>query len=787
MTQRMRWVAVATALGTIGMLGAAPTAPSDSGMNESHQPTYQEFLVRTNDGSDPVMTAVGGPSSPLAEVVTDPAMDEESGAVRIPVGGQVRFDASGSTARRNEQYGGDEIVAWLWDFQDGGQANAPVVTHRFARAGVYRVTLVVHDDTGFQGRRSTMVEVGDPSCGTEPQELLIPTGDGLQVHGWVTVPAGRGPFPTILEYGPYVPGVEDPCTATVRNGYARAYVSAPGRGKSTGDWDMFGRQTQQGGYDAIEWLAAQPWSNGKVGLYGLSGPAVGALLTAGARPPHLACAATMTSYADLYRDMVTAGGVPNSDTFVNAWLHTLTVQDAQTVYSSGIDSPAGPVPGVGPNGEVVDHGVTNTTRAADLLSKPYYDEWWEERNIVAYPPPTIPILYYGNARDLWPRATVEIAKWIAPGGGRVVQLHGGHGAGDATGWQAPRDNSIWFDWCLKGNVTGADRRPDVLTLTTYGGDAAVPFSFGRWEALDGFLTDMVEPLQLHLRATGSNDERPTHHGLSPEPAAAGEPPSPLPWSPVQGATSGTTSGTANQVAGTQEAWEASSLVFETPVLDEELPVNGPVTLQLYAQLLAPDMGLTVHLNDVWPDGTSHYISQGTLKASHLALDDDRSRYLRSDDGVQVLLQPYHPHTEEQVETLVPGETYRFDIEVWGTHNAWRPGHRLRLALAAQDLGWRTNAEPGVAALVLGDPEHPSTLNLPMLPRSRSHSPFPFRTPLAAGAAGPPTAGTPTSPPGPAPAPDGPTSVPLPATGASPLVALLAVGLLGGALALRRPA
>ena len=78
----------------------------------------------------------------------------------------------------------------------------------------------------------------------------------------------------------YVPVARGACDLVVREGYAVAHVSAPGRGRSTGEWDMFGRRTQRGGYDAVEWFAAQPWSNGKVGLWGISGPAVGPAVVA---------------------------------------------------------------------------------------------------------------------------------------------------------------------------------------------------------------------------------------------------------------------------------------------------------------------------------------------------------------------------------------------------------------------------------------------------------------------------------------------------------------------------
>jgi predicted acyl esterase len=710
------------ALGMCVVLPVLPAAvaspPRTAGMNEAYQPTNAEFLARSEDGTEPLTSVMGGATSPLITLSTSPAADTND-TVRVPVHGRVTFDASGTKARHNAQYGGTRIVAWIWDFQDGSEADAPVVTHQFDHPGVYRVTLVVHDDTGWQAADRRFVYVGNLTCGHPPQEIWIPTGHGLVMEGTLTVPTGKGPFPTILEYGPYVPGQTASCDSTILNGYARAWVSAPGRGNSTGEWDMFGPQTQRGGYDAVEWFARQPWSNGKVGLYGLSGPAVAALLTAAARPPHLATVVAMSSYADLYRDMITAGGVPNSDTFVNAWLQTITVQDAQSAYNSGS------VPGIGPNAEVVDHGVADSQRAMDLAMRPFYDGWWKQRSIVSYPHPTVPILYYGNQRDLWPRSTAEIARWIAPAGGRVVYLPGGHANGDVSGWEAPRENNSWNAHYLKGIDNGSERRPRVLVQTTYGGDPAAAFSYGRWDALDGFLTHLVRPERLFLRAASTDAERPQYHGLSSQTPPDGELPQPLLYSPMQGATSDDTEGTEHQVSGLQESWEAQSLVYETPVLTRELTVMGPAALQVYARVLAPEMAFTVQVDDVWPDGSSHYISKGELLASHRALDEHRSISLRDGHGVQVLMRPYHPHTKEAVETLLPGQAYRFDVEIWGIANAFRPGHRLRLVLAAQDLGWRTHAEPGLAALVLNDRGHPSSLNIAVLPAGRSRSPFPF--------------------------------------------------------------
>jgi putative CocE/NonD family hydrolase len=699
----------------VGLPAPGWSDPPPPATNETYQPTNAEWLARYNDGQEPIKTAMGGQSNPSSSLVRTP-----EGVVRP--GQPVTFDGSGSRARHNNHYGGTEIVSWVWDFGDGFQANGEIVEHAFERPGVYHVNLTVHDDTGWRSQKDHVIQVGDVVDEVVSEELSIPTGDGLVMHGWVTRPVGEGPYPVVLTYGPYGTGPVctcDPNYDLVRNGYAVASVAAPGRELSTGHFDMFGRQTQQGGYDAVEYLAALPWSSGKVGLVGLSGPAVGALLTAAASPPHLAAVVAKSSFADMYRDIITAGGVPNSNTFVNVWVPTILAQDAPTLQATGRYEDLG--------------GRTQDTARimAEMATHTQFDDYWAERAIVDYPSPSAPVLYFGNQRDLWPRATVEISRWIAPSGGRVVSIPGGHAFPDISGWVAGRNAGdyaagearTWLDHHLMGIENGVENRPAALTASTYGGDVAAAFNFGRFEALNGFLTGMVEPRRLYLRSAGTN-MNPLHRGLSTDPPGADESPSLLPYSPAQGATSDDTAATAPLVAGLQGSWESHSLVYETDVLESDLHVNGPATLSFYASLAAPDLAFTVHVNDVWPDGSSHYISKGALLASHRALDEERSLYLH-DGPEKVLMRAYHPHTGASAEQLVPGTVYRFDIEVWGIHNVFKAGHRLRLALAAQDLGWRTHYTPGPAAIVHNDSARPSVLNLPVLRQGLSRHPFPF--------------------------------------------------------------
>ena len=706
---------------------ADPCFPYEE-MSEQHQPTFLEYAYRT---SDPVPTQ----TKPQFVFTISPGTSVEPGQV-------VTFDLSGSYAQGDNLYTTNmngPIVSFIHDFGDGVQANVPIAQHIYTKPGIYEYANKIHDATGWRWGTWQIITVGNPSCGQSPREIWIPSGTNL-MHGWVTTPAGNGPFPVILQYGPYPAGKTDPCDPWVRNGYAMASVSASGRDLSTGTFDLFGQQTRQGGYDAVEWLAAQPWCDGNVGMIGLSGPAVGAMLTASANPPHLKCVVARSSYADLYRDLVSPGGVVNSDTFVNTWIPLLDVTDLA----------AGGTPDTGQiffnliNGNVINqlvlqHAADNAGLAAQIALHPYFDDFWNERAIVNYPSPQAAVLFLGNQRDYWPRATVEIQRWIAPSGGRVVSGPGGHVAADLSGWYPGSGGRFldgetpqWFERYLKGVTNGVDLHPPVLTLSACGGDIAAVFNFARWEQLSALPAPETEPRQLYLRFANGNPVRPAYHSLSTDLPTGDELPTVLNWSPIQGSTSGITAESGKtHVGALQETWESSSLVYETALLEQDLHVNGPATLSFYATPANPvsDMSFVAHVNDVWPDGTSHYISQGFLLATHRVLVEPKNLYLGAGTN-RVLIRPYHSHTQGSVQPIVPAQVYRFDVEIWGVHNIFKRGHRLRLALAAEDVAWRVNFEADAAAIVFNDAAHPSVLNLAVLPAEKSRDPFPFGRPQA---------------------------------------------------------
>ena len=142
----------------------------------------------------------------------------------------------------------------------------------------------------------------------------IPVRDGTQLHFTYVRPAGDAKVPTLLTYDGYDAGFNpDPgyIERYVPKGYAFIGVSLRGSGCSGGTWDFFQPAEALDGYDVIEWIAQQPWSDGKVAMVGKSYPGITQLFVAQQRPPHLVAIAPGHTYGDIYRDISYPGGILN--------------------------------------------------------------------------------------------------------------------------------------------------------------------------------------------------------------------------------------------------------------------------------------------------------------------------------------------------------------------------------------------------------------------------------------------------------------------------------------------
>ena len=156
----------------------------------------------------------------------------------------------------------------------------------------------------------------------EESNVPITMSDGVVLNAEVHRPDAPGRFPVIVTITPYnggsgiIGGAND---YFVQRGYVHVVVDVRGTGSSGGTWDDLGPREQRDGYELVEWAAAQPWSDGKVGMYGASYMAITQIFTAAQHPPHLKAIFPILPMGDAYRDMVFPGG-QNNVGFIPFWL-----------------------------------------------------------------------------------------------------------------------------------------------------------------------------------------------------------------------------------------------------------------------------------------------------------------------------------------------------------------------------------------------------------------------------------------------------------------------------------
>ena len=355
---------------------------------------------------------------------------------------------------------------------------------------------------------------------------FITMRDGTRLATYVTLPAdaagnpATGPFPVVLVQTPYngvvggyVDGLGGADPYVVRHGYATVVVDVRGTGQSEGVWEAFGATEQADYADVTEWAATQPFSNGRIGLYGVSYLGISALLTAAQNHPAVKAAFPIVPIGDGYRDIVFTGGQVNP-TFIPLWLGLITALGVTNPTALTDPANGGPI--------VIEHLLNAALRfQAPLVLRAlagdpdtaYDGAFWRTRSpLEVLDRITVPTFVVGGLRDLFQRSepsTYEALKNRVTTKllmGPWTHLDAAFGAG------LPRDgvpllNQIqlrWFDQYVKGLAVGAESMPNV-TQWIYGAERYV--TARDWPHPD------ARAQRYYLRANG---------GLSTEAPGAGE-------------------------------------------------------------------------------------------------------------------------------------------------------------------------------------------------------------------------------------------------------------------------
>jgi uncharacterized protein len=464
---------------------------------------------------------------------------------------------------------------------------------------------------------------------------------------------------------PVFPFVETgPIEWYVQRGYVYVLADARGTGTSEGRWEMLSREEQRDLYDVIEWIAAQQWSNEKVGMIGQSYFGLVQWLAAAQQPPHLTCIAPYDAWVDPYRDCLYHGGIACN--FGSVWDRVLK---ANHVWGPDRDRPLR-----------FGLGVADT-----MLEHPFEDEFWRERSSYEQLPDiTIPVLSVGN----WGKNSVHVRGNILGyervGGVKRLRMEGGalhpalNIAKSLMDFESEELHEAlfapWYDHWLRDVDNGVLDGPPVSLYVSGVGEnrhyaewppaQAVDTSFylggneseARFSLNDGTLATQIDPASDDAGGALASTSYDYPNAL---------------WH--VGTATITSLGVPNPVA--------NILTFATSELDEDLEVVGRPRLELYASSDQLDTDFFVRVADESPrppelhpelPSPALFVSKGWLRASHRALDQERTTAYR----------PFHDHTAPS--PLEPGTIYRFDIELTPMAHVFRAGHQIRVDLANGD-------------------------------------------------------------------------------------------------------
>jgi putative CocE/NonD family hydrolase len=579
----------------------------------------------------------------------------------------------------------------------------------------YRVSQTVE---GTESPRSDPVEVLSVDY-TPPQRFYdeqaldegfgyLETRDGTRLAHQVKFPEGDPPYPVIVDYSGYEPsvnfwdGIDD---RFLDLGYAVVGVNMRGTGCSGGKFDFVERLQWLDGYDTVEAIAAQDWADG-VGLAGKSYPGYTQLYVAATQPPSLDAIAPGHPVGDFYRDVGYPGGMLNR-TFAAVWA-TGRDGDAQ---------PGGDAANV--NGRIADGDETcernqllrtqNVSLLQTMEETPFYTDIFRERspwNLAdQIEVPTMLVVAWQDEQT-GGRASRILERFDNDTEVHFVGTNGDHG--EYYGPEVFANIRRFFAYKLKGEVPESDDGSFEEARAAY---------------------DEEDPVEIHWEMGHDRTSRfrTTHTTWPPEETETWElycqPDGRLTDAPPTDASSESSSyefeptGAIVQPVGTDDEgrlkWtqldEDTHVAFVSEPLSTDRVCLGSAMAELWLKSSAADTDLAVTISEVRPDGREMYVQTGWLRASHRAVDDERSKPRR----------PWHTHLPADQEMLPDGEFVRTQVEIFPFSHAFRDGSRVKLTVenpGGNRNEWGFRVVETAATNEIGHTDAmPSRLALPELP------------------------------------------------------------------------
>lgn len=549
--------------------------------------------------------------------------------------------------------------------------------------------------------------------------VMLPLRDGVALATDLYFPAtgcerSPGTFPCLLIRTPYDKTGSRGCGEFyARHGYVFAAQDVRGRYASPGEFYGFKNEGPDG-YDSVEWLAAQPWCDGKVGTLGSSYCAAVQSALASLAPPHLAAMIVQFGPSSYYHSSMRHNGALELRFLVYAFTMAASSREAQAspAIRDALNQASAQVWDYLREGPI-RRGTTplcllpNYEKwALDLLEHVCYDEHWQAPGWGPRPHyeqhADVPTLYVGGWYDTYTRSTVENFLALRDRGSGPVQMligpwtHAEVGvprAGDLSfapegGIRFEEDVRLpWFEQWLKGRDLGLAQAPPVrYFLMGAKADAAparppIPFGVG-WRESTDWPPPATRPVPFYFHADGGLSTAPPeatdsattylHDPAHPVPTIGGNL-SAMPLS-AGGFDQRGDKRFPGGVPGLPLAARADVLCFQTEPLTEDLEIAGPVQIRLFVSSTAPDTDFTAKLLAVLPP------TPAFPGGAAINLTDSIGR-LRFREGY------------EKEVLGVPGQVYELAFELYPTACRFAKGQRLRVDIASSNYP-RFDLNPG---------------------------------------------------------------------------------------------
>lgn len=519
----------------------------------------------------------------------------------------------------------------------------------------------------------------------------------------------------------------------IKSGYTQVVVDVRGTGFSQGTWDMLRQREQQDTVEVIDWAANQPWSDGNIGMNGISYSGINQMQAAELRPPALKALFPVVPGSDLMNDVLAPGGGFGSN-FIPLWLFAINgtklVPDLASILNGQFDTRwlADRVRDPLTFMDVLLNVYTTARiedldpRAKELLSDSSRPRagWLGDPSRVQ-----VPTFVVGGWHDLFTYSESKIYNEIPLPPGRKQLLMGNTyhvNSGNEYGRPGlpPRLDVLqraWFDKWLKGIDNGIDRFGPI-TLRQQGGG---------WITTDTFAaaTETGADETRHRRMYLSADRSGTANSVYDGSLTAAAPGDTARLTVAPGLTTLCSNDAAQGSAGVlsiidgcakdSRIAELNGLTFTSAPVAEPTAISGRIAARLNTVQDAADGYWVVTVNDVAPDGQSTVLSSGQLMASLREIDEANSS--KSANGDYTDPRPFT--SLEHRQTTAPGEVTTLDIALPATEAVLQPGHRLRVDVFAGNFPKGLPILPMLLDTGLRpqhiqlDPQRPSFVNIPV--------------------------------------------------------------------------